>query len=111
MTEGPRHRNLIEFHGSEGSMRIEDRGEIFLAKQGDTDWTEVSVEPTQMADGMPDTGFPIGFMHFAPKIVDAIAAGRTEIEDAATFEDGHQVQKVLDAARESDAEGKVVNLL
>jgi predicted dehydrogenase len=111
MTEGPRHRNRIEFHGTEGAMRVEDRGEIFLAKQGDTDWTEVAVKLTKMADGMPDTGFPIGFMHFAPKIVEAIAAGSTEIEDAATFDDGHQVQRVLDAARESDAEGLVVNLV
>jgi predicted dehydrogenase len=39
-----------------------------------------------------------------------MASGAGEIENAATFEDGHRVQMVLDAARESDAEGKVVNL-
>ena len=105
MTEGPRHRNRIEFHGTEGAMRIEDRGEIFIAKQGETDWTEIEIEPTKMAEGMPDTGFPIGFMHFAPKIVDAIAKGETSIEHAATFTDGLAVQRVLDAARESDRSG------
>jgi predicted dehydrogenase len=111
MTEGPRHRNRIEFHGTEGAIRVEDRGEIFVAKQGETDWTEIEVESTQMAGGMPDTDFPIGFMHFAPKIVEAITDGLIVIENAATFDDGRQVQKVLDAARESDAKGSVVNLL
>ena len=110
MTESPRHRNRIEFHGTEGAMRIEDRGEIFVAQHGETDWTEIAVEPTKMADGMPDTGFPIGFMHFAPKIVDAIANGETEIKHASTFADGLAVQKVGDAARESDKTGAVIDL-
>jgi predicted dehydrogenase len=86
-------------------MRIEDRGQIFIAKQGETDWTEIEIEPTKMAEGMPDTGFPLGFMHFAPKIVDAIANVETQIEHAATFGDGLAVQRVLDAARVSDRSG------
>ena len=102
MTEGPRHRNRIEFHGTDGALRIEDRGEIFIAKQDETEWTEIEVEPTKMAEGMPDTGFPIGFMHFAPKIVDAVLNGEPHLEHAATFADGLAVQRVLDAARESD---------
>ena len=38
-------------------------------------------------------------------IVSAIREGRTEIENAATFEDGVKVQRVLDAARESNRTG------
>lgn len=52
---------------------------------------------------MPDTGFARGFTAFAPKIVDAISKGKNFIENAATFDDGVQIQRVLDAARESDA--------
>ena len=110
MTEGPRHRNRIEFHGTKGTLRVEDRGEIFIAKQNESDWTEVEIEPTVMAEGMPDTGFPLGFMHLAPRIVDAIASGETQIEHAATFADGLAVQQVLDAARESDKTGSVIEL-
>ena len=63
-----------------------------------------------MAENMPDTGFPIGFMHFAPRIVDAIANGETTIEHAATFADGLAVQRVLDAARESDRTSSAVDI-
>ena len=108
MTEGPIHRNRIEFHGTEGAMRIEDRGETFIARQGETDWTEIEIEPTEMAERMPETGFPIGFMHFARRIIDAISKGENTIEYAATFADGRAVQRVIDAARESDKAGRVI---
>jgi predicted dehydrogenase len=110
MTEGPRHRNRIEFHGEEGTMRIEDRGEIFIAKRGETDWTKIEIETTKVAEGMAETGFPIGFMHLAPKISDAIVKGEKTIEHAATFADGLAVQRVIDAAHESDKTGSVVEI-
>jgi predicted dehydrogenase len=49
-------------------------------------------------------------MQFAPKIVDAIRDGRTSVEHAATFADGLVVQRVLDAARKSNASGRTVNI-
>jgi predicted dehydrogenase len=110
MAELPEYQNRVELFGSEGAMRIDGNGELFLAKNGESSWMQIETDIGKLVDGMPDSGFSRGSMFLAPKIVDAIAAGRTEIENAATFEDGHQVQKVLDAARESDAEGRVVNL-
>jgi predicted dehydrogenase len=105
MTEGPGYINRIELFGSEGSIRIEHRGELFTAKRGDADWTERDVELTPAIDGVPDTGFSRGFNAFAPKIVEAIREGRTSIEHAATFADGVRVQRILDAARESSENG------
>ncbi|HMJ09199.1 MAG TPA: hypothetical protein VK468_09345, partial [Pyrinomonadaceae bacterium] len=61
-------------------------------------------------DGVADTGFSRGFMQFAPKIVDAIRDGRTSVEHAATFADGLAVQRLLDAARKSNASGRTVNI-
>ena len=110
MVEGPVHRNCVEFHGTEGAIRVEDAGELFIAKTGDENWQPVDVETVSVADGMPDTGFPRGFMSFAPKIVDAIANGESSVDGAATFEDGVAIQKVLDAARLSDNEGRRVEL-
>jgi predicted dehydrogenase len=49
-------------------------------------------------------------MAFAPEIIEAIVAGKPSVEYAATFEDGLNVQIVLDAARESDRTGSVVAL-
>ena len=108
MTERPQYRNRVEFYGSDGSMRIDHRGEIFLARSGDDEWSEIGVEFGKLIAGMPDTGFARGFIDFAPLIVDAIRQGRNEIEHAATFEDGLDVQRVLDAARESDRTGSRV---
>jgi predicted dehydrogenase len=110
MAELPEYQNRLEFFGSDGAMRIDGNGELFVAKNGEQAWTQIETDTGTLAEGMPDSGFSRGSMFLAREIVDAIAAGRTEIENAASFEDGHQVQKVLDAARESDAEGSVINL-
>lgn len=111
MTEYPKYKHRVEFYGTDGAMAIEARGELFIAKpEPDTEWLEVGVDFGEPIRGVPDTGFSSGFTEFAPKIVDALADGATEIEYAATFADGLAVQKVLDAAHESDRTGKVVHL-
>ncbi|MEP7075628.1 MAG: Gfo/Idh/MocA family oxidoreductase [Acidobacteriota bacterium] len=106
MTEGPKYMNRLEFFGEDGAMRITHRGEVFVAKTGDKEWRQIEVELNANIDGVPDTGFARGFMAFAPAIVDAILEGRNEIEYAATFDDGARVQRVLDAARESNRTGR-----
>jgi predicted dehydrogenase len=99
MVEQPEYVNLLEIFGSEGAIRVGHRGDVQLAKNGETAWTEIEVSFGQAIDGVPDTGFSRGFMEFAPRIVEAILSGSTEIEHAATFSDGVKVQRVLDAAR------------
>jgi len=110
MTEGPMYRNRLEFFGDEGSMRIDQRGELFIAKKGESEWTEIEVELGQSIDGVVDTGFARGFLAFAPKLIDAIRNGEKMIENAATFEDGVAVQRILDAARRSHETKRVVEL-
>lgn len=110
MTEAPRYQNRIEFFGREGAMRVDHRGELFIAKNGETDWTQIDVDPGKAVEGVPDTGFSRGFMAFAPGIIEAIREGRTHIDQAAAFSDGLKVQRVLDAARESNDSGCVVTL-
>ena len=102
MIEQPQYQNRIEFFGVKGALRVNHQGEILLAKSGEKDWTKIDTDLGKHVEGVPDTGFARGFMSFAPKIVEAIAGGKTEIPHAATFEDGVKVQKVLNAARESD---------
>ena len=110
MAEPPKYQNQIEFFGTNGAMRVDGNGELFIAKNIDTDWTHIEINFGTLVDGMPDSGFSRGFMFLAPKIVDAIASGSNYIEHAATFADGHEVQKVLDAARRSNRDGSVVTL-
>lgn len=110
MVEQPEYVNRLEFFGTEGAVRVDHRGEVFVAKTAAKEWSQIDVELGAPVPGVPDTGFSRGFMEFAPKIVEAIREGKGEIEHAATFEDGLNVQRVLDAARESDASGKVVKV-
>ena len=110
MVEQPEYLNRIEFFGTEGSIRVDHRGELFAAKNGQAEWTPMEVDLGESVPGGPDTGFSRGFMAFAPKIVEAIRNGDTAIEHAATFRDGVEVQRVLDAARESNSKGRTVTL-
>jgi predicted dehydrogenase len=110
MTEGPEYTNRLEIFGTNGSMRIDHRGEVFRAKAGLGEWERVETDLGTAIDGVPDTGFSRGFMQLAPRIVEAIRDGSTSIEHAATFEDGLAVQRVLDAARESNAGGVRVSV-
>ncbi len=110
MTEGPNYKNRIEFYGEHGAIRIGPRGNVHVTNKEEKAWDEIEVDLGTPIEGVPDTGFSRGFMAFAPKIVTAIREGQNEIEHAATFADGVKVQRVLDAARESDASGRVIRL-
>jgi predicted dehydrogenase len=107
MTEYPNYHNYVEFFGTQGAIRVEHRGEIFVAKKGENDWREFDFGLGKAVEGVADTGFSRGFMSFAPEIVKAIREGKTEIEHAATFADGLKVQIVLDKAVESSKSGEV----
>jgi predicted dehydrogenase len=110
MTEGPKYTNRLELYGTEGVMRIDHLGELSIAGRGESEWKQIEVGLGTPIPGVADTGFARGFMEFAPKIVDAIGERKTQIEYAAVFEDGLKVQRVLDAARESDAAGCAVKV-
>ena len=110
MVEQPEYVNRLELFGTDGAIRVEHRGEVFIAKSGEKEWTQIHAELSPTIPGIPDTGFSRGFMSFAPRIVEAIRSGSNTIEHAATFADGVRVQRVLDAARASSAQGLRVNL-
>jgi predicted dehydrogenase len=110
MVERPKYENLIEFFGTKGALRVGYCGEIFLAMENENDWREIEVEFDNPVKGVGDTGFSRGFTAFAPKIIEAIFAGKSEIEHAATFGDGLRVQEVLDAAHESNETGTIVKI-
>jgi predicted dehydrogenase len=102
--EFPDYQHFVEFSGTTGAMRIGYKGELFITK-GSEGWREIETEIGNGVEGVFDSGFPSGFMSFAPKIVDAIRNAKTTIDHAATFEDGLKVQKVLDAAHHSNKTG------
>lgn len=111
MVEFPDYQNSLEFSGTRGAIRIEYKGEVFAARAGEENWRQIeNISLGAAIEGVGDTGFSRGFTAFAPRIVEAIQNGATEIEHAATFEDGLKVQEILDAARASNASGCTVKL-
>lgn len=100
----------MEFYGTEGAIRIDHRGDVFIARRSLESWDAVDVELAPAVPDYPDTGFTRGFTVIAKEIVDALRLGRTSINDAATFEDGLEVQRVLDAARRSNSLGRMVRI-
>jgi predicted dehydrogenase len=109
MSEPPEYMNRVELFGDKGTMRIDNVGELYLAGSGESEWKRVEVDEP-IAGSPNDNGFARGFKYIAPKIVEAILAGKKSVEGAATFEDGVRVQRVLDAARESNSTGRAAVL-
>lgn len=110
MMEGPDYENTVEAHGEKGAIRIGSNGELSIALLGEKEWRKVAIRPAKEIDGMPNTGFARGFVELAPLFIDAVRRGDRTLENAATFDDGLAVQKVLDAARESDKTGNRIKL-
>src|SRR2546425_1222425 len=99
----PEHR--LEVFGSHGALMIEESGRLWQSQVGDGDWKSVETDRGELAPGMRDGGWARGFTAFSSRIVEALRAGQTTVEGAATFEDGYRTQLVLDAARRSNERG------
>jgi predicted dehydrogenase len=110
MVEYPAYQNRVELFGSRGAIRVEYDGELFVGYAGEESWKKADVSLNEGVEGARPTGWNNGFLTFADETVKALKAGKTEVENAATFEDGYRVQISLDAARESNATGRVVKI-
>jgi predicted dehydrogenase len=110
MVEYPAYQNRIELFGSDGALRVEYDGELFVGKAGEQSWQKVEIDLNDRIETAPNTGWNNGFLVFAEEIVKTLRAGEIEVENAATFEDGYKIQLALDAARESNASGCAVEI-
>ncbi|MEZ5306361.1 MAG: Gfo/Idh/MocA family oxidoreductase [Pyrinomonadaceae bacterium] len=108
LAESGPYRNEVEIYGTEGAYKILDRGELFKVSSGSQEWERVEINETPLAKGMMDSGWSRGFTVIAEKICSALKNGETKVDFAATFADGLKIQKVLDAARESNSTGRLV---
>jgi predicted dehydrogenase len=99
MVEAGSPEHSVEVFGAEGALRIDGAGVLRRAQVGGGEWQRVESESAPLAEGLRDNEWSRGFGVFAREIVAALQEGRTEIDGAATFDDGHRTQLVLDAAR------------
>ncbi len=110
MVEYPVYQNRVEFFGTTGAIRVEYDGEFFVGKAGEEVWRKVNVDLNEGVEGARATGWNNGFLAFATEIVKSLKEGKTDVENAATFEDGYKIQLLLDAARKSNETGAAVKL-
>ncbi|MDT7540717.1 MAG: hypothetical protein QOE33_621 [Acidobacteriota bacterium] len=109
MIEAGESAHRVEIFGERGALKIEG-ARLWRAEAGGGHWEEIEVEQSPLAAGMRDGEWSRGFTVFSQKIIDALREGRNSVEGAATFDDGHRTQLVLDAARRSHAEGRSITL-
>jgi len=105
VVESGKYENRLEIYGTKGALMAEETGELWLSPAGSGTWRPVQVDQDHMAQGMRESSWSRGFTAFAVAICDALQAGKNTVKDAATFEDGHRVQIVLDAIRASNESG------
>lgn len=99
MVEAGAPGHAVEVFGERGALRAEGHGGLWHARLGEGRWRELEAGAAPLADGMGDNEWSRGFTAFARELVAALREGRNAVEGAATFDDGHQIQLVLDAAR------------
>lgn len=102
VVESGKHENRLEVFGTKGALMVEEDGTLSHSPAGSGVWKTVDVEPNPLAPGMKEGSWSGGFTAFSAAIVGALQSGNTEVEGAATFEDGYRIQLVLDAARASN---------
>lgn len=105
VVEPGKYENRLEVYGTKGALMVEETGELWLSPTGSGAWRPVQVDQDHMAQGMREGSWSRGFTALSVAICEAMHAGKTVVKDAATFEDGHRVQLVLDAIRVSNERG------
>jgi predicted dehydrogenase len=110
VVESGKYENRLEIYGSTGALMVEETGELWHSPAGSAAWRPVQVDQDQMAAGMRPSSWSRGFTAFSVAIIEALQSGKNIVKDAATFDDGHRVQVVLDALRSSNETGCWVNI-
>jgi predicted dehydrogenase len=96
----------VEVFGSDGALCVDGAGELFQTRVGKGAWEKIETDAGPLAEGMGNNEWSRGFTLFSREIVAALREGQSgEVSGAATFDDGHRIQLVLDAARNAHEGG------
>lgn len=110
MVEYPAYQNRVEFFGTKGALRIEYDGEVFTGNVEKEKWESLDLSLNEAVEGVRPTGWNNGFLAFAKEIIATLQQEKTTVENAATFADGYEIQRLLDAAHESNETGCVIKI-
>ena len=98
---GPDEPNTMTIHGENGAMRISGE-ELLFAKRGEAFARVAGGEMAKRPGNTMGGAFGTGTYHLGVALKAALDDGKRDaLADAATFRDGLEQQRVLDAARRS----------
>ena len=102
---GPDEPNTMTIHGENAAMRIAGE-ELLFAKRGEPFARVAGGEMAKRPGNSMGGAFGTGTYHFGVALRAALDQGKRDaLRDAATFRDGLEQQRVLDAARRSSLDG------
>jgi predicted dehydrogenase len=105
VASGPDEPTTLTIHGEEGAMRLVGE-DLLTAMRGEPFTAATKGSRSDRRGNSAGGAFGTGTYLLGCALKTAIDDGdRSAITDAATFEDGLMQQRVLDAARESNAQG------
>jgi predicted dehydrogenase len=105
VASGPDEETTLTIHGEEGAMRLVGE-ELLTAMRGEPFTVAAGAKRSDRKGNSAGGAFGSGTYLLGRALRTALDDGdRTALGDAATFEDGLAQQRVLDAARESNAKG------
>jgi predicted dehydrogenase len=104
VASGPDEPTTLTIHGEEGAMRLAGE-DLLTAMRGEPFTTATKASRSDRRGNSAGGAFGTGTYLLGRALKTAIDDGdRSALADAATFEDGLKQQRVLDAARESNAQ-------
>lgn len=105
VASGPDEPTALTIHGEEGAMRLVGE-ELLTAMRGEPFTVATSAGRSDRRGNSAGGAFGSGTFHLGRALRDALdKSDCNALANAATFEDGLAQQRVLDAARESNARG------
>lgn len=105
VASGPDEETTLTIHGEEGALRLAGE-ELLTAMRGEPFTVAAGTRRSDRKGNSAGGAFGSGTYFLGRALRAALDDGdRNALADAATFDDGLAQQRVLDAARESDANG------
>ncbi len=102
--------NFVQIFGSEGTITLSNADEKLMLARAGEDFQDVSVrDPNADLPGIGKGIWNVSFVALAEELTGAIREKRP-LREGATFADGYQCQRVMDAIRQSWHERRWVNL-
>jgi predicted dehydrogenase len=95
--------NRLTAHCEHGALRLQ-AGRILIAKRGDTFEDVTPPDSVNVPSSLRDGEFQHGSVYLGHALKRALTGDCGALASAATFTDGHHVQQVLDAVRQSNQE-------